>query len=133
MRNHRFTRKTGIGCGALGAFLQRRGKTGEIVLAVENEPPRLLVLQNVLHELRNERSETRIDFLDARFFRRRQPRPSANELEVMTLEHAEIFFAELQRFAPLIEIVDTLEEAFVEQNLRFMRREPGRHVSRNFL
>ena len=125
--------RPGVGGGAFRAFPERRRKAREVVLAVEDKTPRLLVLEHVLHELRHEGREPRIDFLDAGFFCRRQTGSGTNEFEMMAFEHATIFVVEFQRGAALEEIVDPFEKPLVEQNSCFVAREARRHFARDLL
>lgn len=119
--------------GALGGVDKRLRQSCEVALAVEHEVPGLLILQDVLHKLRDEAREAGVDRLNTRLRSRRQPGACAHECQVMAFENALVFIVEIERVAAFVEIVDPAEEPRIEQHLCFVRGKARRHLTGDVL
>lgn len=119
--------------GLLGCSAQRLRQASKIGVTLQDHVPRLLVLQNVLPELRHEAGKPRIDLLDPRLCSGGKPRTRTHERKMVALQHAQLLVRQLKARAARIEIIDAFEQFLIEMDLRLVRSKARRHLARNGL
>ncbi len=117
-----------VGGDAGGGFAQRLRQAVEVAL-LQHQPPGLLVLQDVLRELRRQRRQPLVDLGDARLLLGAQLGAGPHQPLVAQLQHAPLLVGEVEFVAPLVEIGDALEDPPVEHHRRLVRGELRRHLA----
>jgi len=119
----------GVGRRARRGRPHRRRQAGEVALALEHQAPGLLVLQDVLAELRGERRQPLVDLGDARFRLAAESGAGADEPGVVQLQHTQLLVGEAQAIAALVEIMHARKDLRVEHHRSLVRGELRRDLA----